>query len=95
MALVTFEPDGATIEVPAGTPVLAAVLRASRPLGYACRGRGVCVACRVDVRGEASAVEADEAALLDRLSPEQRGPDTRIACLVRVLGDVRVRATYW
>jgi hypothetical protein len=40
-------------------------------------------------------VEPDEAALLDRLSPEQRGPDTRIACLARVLGDVHVRATYW
>jgi ferredoxin len=95
MAVVTFEPDGAMIDVPEGTPVLAAVLRAGRPIGYACRGRGVCVACRVDVRGPTSAVEPDEAALLDRLSPEQRGPDTRIACLARVLGDVHVRATYW
>jgi len=95
MAVVTFAPDGATIDVAEGTTVLAAVLRAGRPIGYACRGRGVCVACRVDVCGQASAVDADEAALLARLSPDQRGPETRIACWVRVLGDVRVRATYW
>jgi hypothetical protein len=40
-------------------------------------------------------VDVTEAALLARLSPDARVPDQRIACLVRVEGDVRVRASYW
>ncbi|MFZ4737403.1 MAG: 2Fe-2S iron-sulfur cluster-binding protein [Bradymonadia bacterium] len=95
MALVTFEPDGAVLEVRAGTPLLAAILAARRPIGYACRGLGVCVSCRLQVWGAASAVDAAEAALLARLSPDAQVADQRIACLVRVEGDVRVRASYW
>jgi ferredoxin len=95
MAVVTFEPDGAVLEVRPGTPLLAAILTARRPIGYACRGLGVCVSCRLQVWGAASPVDVTEAALLARLSPDARVPDQRIACLVRVEGDVRVRASYW
>ncbi len=101
--MVTFQPDGQTLEVPVGATLLAAVLRVGRPIGYACRGRGVCVACRLRVEGPLSPIEADERTLLDQLTTPAPAPDEpeghpsgyRIACLARILGDVRVRADYW
>ena len=92
MPTVTFEPDGQTLEVPAGTPILRAVLRAGRPIGYSCRGAGVCVACRVRVLGTVSPPTPAERALLIR-TDEPEG--FRIACLARVEGDLSVRADYW
>lgn len=92
MPTLTFLPDGATIEVPKGTPLLAAVLRAGRPIGYSCRGLGVCVACRLRVEGTVSAPGADERRLLATL-PEPEA--YRIACLCKIEGDCRVRADYW
>ncbi len=89
---MTFRPDGQQLEVAAGTPLLKAVLRAGRPVGYACRGQGVCVACRLRVRGPMSEITAKEQALLATLD----APDAyRIACLARIEGDVEVRADYW
>ena len=93
MPTVTFLPDGATLNVPAGTPLLGAVLRAGSPIGYACRGLGVCVACRLRVEGSVSGVTEAEARLLATLEPETGA--YRIACLCRVEGDCRVRADYW
>lgn len=94
---VTFLPDGAGLDVPRGTPLLAAILRAGRPIGYACRGQGVCVSCRVRVEGALSPVTEAEAALLAGVPPPPLAepPAYRLACLTRALGDVRVRADYW
>ncbi|MCB9535837.1 MAG: (2Fe-2S)-binding protein [Myxococcales bacterium] len=90
--VVTFLPDGGSLVVREGTTLLAAVLRAGRPIGYSCRGRGVCVACRLLVEGDVAPIEPAEAALLARLDDPE---GFRIACLCRVRGDCRVRATYW
>jgi ferredoxin len=90
--LITFLPDGATLEVPRGTRLLGAVLRANRPIGYSCRGLGVCVACRLRVEGEMAPPDERERRLLARVA--EPGP-WRIACLARVEGDVTVRADYW
>lgn len=92
MPIVTFEPDGQTLEVRRGTRLLTAVLRAGRPIGYACRGLGICVACRLRVRGAVSPPGDRERALLSKLDDPAAW---RIACLARVEGDVRVRADYW
>lgn len=89
---VRFDPDGQRLEVHRGTSLLAAVLRAGRPVGYACRGRGVCVACRLRVTGPTSAIDPAEQALLDTLDDPAA---YRIACLARIEGDVSVRADYW
>ncbi|MCK6570517.1 (2Fe-2S)-binding protein [Myxococcota bacterium] len=92
MPWVTFLPDGARLEVPVGCTLLAAALRAGRPIGYACRGRGVCVACRLRVEGEVSPPTPGETRLLATLPAPAA---YRIACLCRIAGDCRVRADYW
>jgi len=92
MPWVTFLPEGARLEVPVGCTLLAATLRAGRPIGYACRGRGVCVSCRLRVEGEVSPQTPEESRLLATSSTFAA---YRIACLCRIVGDCRVRADYW
>ena len=94
---VTFLPDGQTLDVPRRRRVLAAVLAADRPIGYACRGLGVCVACRIWVEGPQSPIgEAEERLLGQVEGPHSKGAATlRIACLAQIEGAVTVQADYW
>jgi ferredoxin len=92
MPRVTFSRAAPRLEVPAGTTLLAATLRAGRPIGYACRGRGVCVSCRLRVEGDVAPPTPAEVRLLETLPAPAM---YRIACLCRVEGDCRVRADYW
>ena len=92
MPTLTFEPSGRTLEVEPGLPLLAAVLRAGLPIGYACRGLGVCTSCRLRVWGELAPPDAAERTLLRRSGAEA---GERLACFVRLTADVRVQAGYW
>jgi ferredoxin len=96
-AIVTFLPDGQTLEVLPGRRVLAAVLDADRPIGYACRGLGVCVACCLWVEGAQSPVsEAEERLLRQVEGPMKQGAARRrIACLAKIEGAVTIQADYW
>jgi ferredoxin len=92
MPTVTFEPDGQTLEVPSGTPLLKAILKAGRPIGYSCRGAGLCIACRVRAKG---AVSPPTPAELTLLAKTDEPTAYRIACLARVQGAMTIRADYW
>jgi len=96
-AVVTFLPDGQRLSVRTGRRVLPAILDADRPIGYSCRGLGVCVACAVWVSGPQSAVTEAEATLLRQVDGPLRRDDTqrRIACLASIEGDVTIQADYW
>ncbi len=75
-----------------GALLLAAAVRARLPIGRSCRGVGVCAACRVRVL-------AGTEVLSPRTDWETRPmalePDERLACQVRVYGDVTITADYW
>ncbi len=88
-AHVSFVPDGPSVDVPVGTVLLAAALEAGVAVAASCGGRGTCGACRVRVRGGVSGVTSDEAA---QLLPGPLADGVRLACRVRVLGDVAVEA---
>ncbi len=94
---ITFRPDGQVVCANWGTRLLRVVLDAERPVGYSCRGRGVCIACTLWVKGPAGEISAAEAGLLAQVQPSTRadGAVQRIACLVRLLGDVEIQADYW
>lgn len=94
---VAFRPDGESIRVPMGTRLLKIVLDAGRPVGYSCRGRGVCTACVLWVTGPCSDVSEVEAELLAQCPSESARDDAvrRIACLARIMGDVEIQADYW
>ena len=80
-----------------GRRLLSVIKGSNLPIGYACRGRGVCTACAVWVSGDAGPIGDAESTLLERLDPtEETGRGVqRIACLARVNGDLKIRADYW
>ena len=89
---ITLLPSGRVVPARPGATLLAVVLGAGMPIGYSCRGRGVCIACRLRVEGEVEPPDDVEQGLIARIA--EPGP-WRIACLARVAGDATVQADYW
>ena len=96
MPLVSFQPSGRAIEVPAGSTLLDAALAAGLPIARACGADGLCGRCGVRVlRGAGDAVDAESAAELATRLRNRLDPALRLACRARVLADVEVTASYW
>ena len=95
MPKVTFLPAGITIEVPSGTTLLDAGLRAHAQLGHACGGKCACSTCHVYVRagGDSLSESKDnEQDVLDKAFDVR--PASRLACQTRVGDeDVTVEVT--
>jgi ferredoxin len=87
MAKVVFLNEGRRSEVAAGTTVLAAADTLRVPIGRVCGGAGTCSTCRVEV-----VVGADNLSPLEENEiAYELGPNVRLACQARILGDVGVR----
>ncbi len=87
MPKLVFLNEGRRAEVAAGTTILAAAEALRVPIGRVCGGAGTCSTCRVEVEAGAanlSPLEENEIAY-------ELGPNVRLACQARVLGDVGVR----
>ncbi len=88
MARVTFQPDGKTIEVPAGTTLVAAARLAGVTIDAPCGEQGLCGKCRVRVRGgDTTPLTAEEEQLL---KSAERAQGIRLACVTQALGIVEV-----
>ena len=94
---ITFLPSGQVCEVRKGVSLLKVIREQGLPIGYSCRGQGICIACFVWVSGATRPESAQEIALLERLGegPNREGFSPRIACLVKVDSDMIVSADYW
>jgi 2Fe-2S ferredoxin len=94
--LVSFQPSGRAIEVPAGSTLLEAALAAGLPIARACGADGLCARCALRIlAGAGTGVDAagpDEAAVRER---NRLDPALRLACRAHVTGDVEVTASYW
>lgn len=103
MPTVTLRPSGHQEPARVGATLLAVVRAAGLPIGFSCRGRGVCLACRLHVEGALAPPDPQEQALLARVAAEVEAAPLdgrpaggwRIACLARVAGDVAIQADYW
>jgi 2Fe-2S ferredoxin len=87
MSIVTIKPSGKTIEVEAGTTLLAAVLAAGDSISQKCEGKGECASCHIALlegRKGVSRVQAVENAKLDTIIGI--GSKSRLACQATVLG---------
>ncbi len=93
MPRIRFEPAGTVLEVARGTRLIDAVKRAGLPIARACGHDLICAKCGVRVlEGELS----DEREVERRAKAMNRvPPELRLACAVRVRGDLAITADYW
>jgi adenylate cyclase len=83
-------PSGRVLSILHGVSVLEASRMAGIPHASVCGGRGRCSTCRIKVEGPTDAVpppSSEETKVLHRVGA---GPDVRLACQLRPLGDLRV-----
>ena len=85
---VTFAPEGRSVFVMPGTLLIEAAGRAGIVLETPCGGRGTCGKCRVEIISDKP--PPPSAADREHLSPEEIARGVRLACQVRVSGEMRV-----
>lgn len=95
---VSFLPDIQRVEVRRGRRLLPIIVESGRPIGYSCRGRGICNACAIWVEGDAGPISEREQSLLNTLDADvadRQGFTRRIACLAIAYDHVSVTTDYW
>src|SRR3990172_2302452 len=84
---VIFEPEGRSVFVLPGTPLIEAAGRAGIVLDTPCGGRGVCGKCRVEItRKPPPPSEADQR----HLSADEISRGLRLACQTRITAETCV-----
>ena len=84
---ITFEPTDLSVDVPAGTTLVAAARMAGICIDTPCDGSGTCGKCRVRFTTGAPKAEAEEQATF---SDEQRAAGWRLACQTELHGDALI-----
>jgi ferredoxin, 2Fe-2S len=95
MPIVTFLPSGRSVEVPAGTTVFEAALRAELPIASSCNAEFICGKCNVRVVRGADALSAQTDPERQLLRRENRPVTDRISCQTLVQGDCAITTSYW
>jgi uncharacterized 2Fe-2S/4Fe-4S cluster protein (DUF4445 family) len=86
MIIIRFQPDGRSVQVPAGTPLLAAARQAEVLVEAPCGALGTCGKCKVRVlEGTVSQV-----ATRHRLAADETAAGWVLACAVQATGDLLV-----
>lgn len=93
MPTVRFLPKGVELLVPKGTRLIDAVREAGLPIARACGDDLVCAKCGVRI---ISGRVAREAPVERRAKARNRvANDLRLACALRVQGNLELTADYW
>jgi ferredoxin len=91
--VVRCKPGDAAVEVRAGTLLTDAIRAAGLPIATACGDELVCGRCGVRIL---SGTVAKEKPVERRAKQRNRvASDLRLACVIRVRGDLEVTADYW
>ncbi len=83
------------IEVPAGSLLMEALLKAGLPVASSCHGDGICGKCRIQIVGgteNLTKINDIETIVRDRLKVPR---EYRISCQARVTGDILIDTSYW
>jgi ferredoxin len=95
MAKIIFRPSGKTIEVPHGTLLFDAVIRAGLPIASSCSAEFVCGKCNLKILEGAENLSGQREPERRLLRRDQKPETDRISCVTRVYGDCVVTASYW
>lgn len=93
--VIRFVPSEREVRVPSGTSLLEAARRAGVPVARSCVGQATCARCglRILAGGESLPPEGDEERIIKRRNRVDTG--LRLACQLRLDGDLTVTAPYW
>ena len=95
MPRIRLLPADVAVDVPSGTTLLEAVVSAGLPIARSCGADGICGKCALRILDGETALgpETDDET---RIKARNRvDPELRLACRVRVGGDVTATASYW
>jgi ferredoxin len=90
---LTFLPDRRAVDAPRGTRLIDAIRQAGLPIAHPCGDSLICGRCGVRVVDGEVAPQSDLEAEVKRRN--RVAADQRLACAIRVRGDLLISATYW
>ena len=86
-AIITFEPDGKSIEVDVGTSVLDATIIAGIPINSICGGEGTCSKCKILIKSDPKNFKFNDTEILTH---EDKNKGYYLACQTIVIGNLIV-----
>lgn len=95
MPVIDFAPLGVKIECEEGKTIFEVAKSNSIPIAESCNGDKICGHCRVQIiegTENLSEPDFDEMKLMKEKNFSQ---DERLACAVKVYGNVRIKTSYW
>jgi ferredoxin len=92
---IRFPKHGRSVTVASGALLIEAVRSASLPIASGCGADGLCGRCGVAIVAGADALPAETPEETRCKQRNRIDPALRLACRVRVTGDLSVTAPYW
>lgn len=93
---IRFLPSGRTIRLSGeGTTLLEATRAAGLPIASACGENGACARCGLEIIAGADSLPGESDRERRIKSRNRIDPDLRLACRIRPVADLTVRARYW
>jgi ferredoxin len=95
MPKVTLAPSALTLEAPRKANLLRFLHDNQIPVGSACGGKGLCASCKVIVLNGQENLSRPNDRELDLAERNRLPKNERIACQLKVLGDIEITTSYW
>jgi len=91
MPKITFQPSGKSGDVPPETTLLEAATQVGLDIAHECGGFASCSTCRVVIESGGDRLSPVEFEEEDMMDLAELGPEYRLSCQAKALGDVVVR----
>lgn len=95
MPKIHLKPSPLVLEAPRKENLLRFLHRRGVPVGSACGGKGLCASCKVIVLKNTENLSRPNDRELDLAERNRLPKNERIACQVKVLGDIEITTSYW
>lgn len=95
MPVIDFAPLGIKIECEEGKTIFEVARDNSIPIAESCNGDKICGHCRVQVIEGMENLSAPDSEEMKLMTEKNFSSDERLACAVKVYGDVKITTSYW
>ncbi len=95
MPIVDFVPLGIKVFCDEGMTIFEVAVKNSIPIAESCGGDKICGHCRVEVVQGMENLSKPELDELKLMSEKNFSENERLACAVKVYGDIKIKTSYW